>query len=55
MWARSLHGIMKLPVLQRLPILLWFVFQVIPLFQTAQNQAVEDVLVGFLNELFKEP
>lgn len=51
--AGSLHGIVKLPVLQRLPILLWFVFQVIPLFQTAENQAVEDVLAGLLNELFK--
>lgn len=44
---------MKLAVLQRLPVLLRFVFQVIPLFQTAQNQAVEDVLVGLLNELLK--
>lgn len=46
---------MKLPVLQRLTLLLWFVFQVIPLFQAAENQAVEDVLVGLLNELLKQP
>lgn len=31
----SLHGVMKLPILQSLTLLLGFVFQVIPLFQTA--------------------
>ena len=51
----SLQGIVELPVLQGLPLLLWFVLQVVPLFQAAQHQAVEDVLVGLLDELLKEP
>lgn len=46
---------MGLPVLQGLPLLLRFVLQVIPLLQTAQGQAVEDVLVRLLDQLLKEP
>lgn len=49
----SLHGIMGLPVLQRLPLLLWFVLQVVTLLQATQQQAVEDVLVGLLDQLLK--
>lgn len=49
----SLHGIMGLPVLQGLPLLLRFVLQVVPLFQAAQHQAVEDVLAGLLDQLLK--
>lgn len=46
---------MGLPVLHGLPLLLRFVLQVIPLFQTAQDQAVEDVLVWLLDQLLEEP
>lgn len=46
---------MGLPVLQGLPLLLRFVLQVIPLLQTAQDQAVEDVLVRLLDQLLEEP
>lgn len=44
---------MELPVLQGLPLLLRFVLQVIPLLQAAQHQAVEDVLVGLLDQLLE--
>lgn len=53
--AGALHSIVELPVLQGLPLLLRFVLQVIPLFQVAQHQTVEDVLVGLLEQLLKEP
>lgn len=46
---------MGLPVLQGLPLLLWFVLQVVPLFQATQQQAVEDVLAGLLDQMLKQP
>lgn len=46
---------MRLAVLQGLPLLLRFVLQVVPLLQVTQHQAVEDVLVGLLNQLLKQP
>lgn len=46
---------MRLPILQGFPLLLRFVLQVVPLFQAAQHQAVEDVLVGLLDQLLKQP
>lgn len=45
---------MELPVLQGLPLLLRFVLQVIPLFQAAQHQAVQDMLAGLLDQLLKQ-
>lgn len=52
--AQSLHGIVGLPVLQGLPLLLRLVLQVVPLLQAAQGQAVEDVLVGLLDQLLEQ-
>ncbi len=46
---------MGLPVLQGLPLLLRFVLKVVPLFQATQHQAVEDVLVGLLDQLLEQP
>lgn len=46
---------MELPVLQGLPLLLRFVLQVIPFFQAAQHQAIQDMLAGLLDQLLKQP
>lgn len=46
---------MGLAVLQGLSLLLRLVLQVVPLLQAAQHQAVEDVLVGLLDQLLKQP
>lgn len=51
----SLHSIVRLPVLQRLPLLLRLVLHVVPLLQASQHQAVEDVPVGLLDELLEQP
>lgn len=51
--GRSLHSIVGLPVLQGLPLILRLVLQVVPLLKAAQQQAVEDVLVGLLNQLLE--
>lgn len=51
---QSLHSIMGLPVLQGLPLLLRLVLQVVPLLQATQGQAVEDVLVGLLDQLLEQ-
>lgn len=51
--CRSLHGIVELPVLQGLPLILWFILQVIPFFQVAQHQAMKDMVVGLVDELLK--
>ena len=53
--GRSLHGVVGLPVLQGLPLLLRLVLQVVPLLQAPQHQAVEDVLVGLLDEMLEQP
>lgn len=53
--ACSLHGVVGLAVLQGLSLLLRLVLQVVPLLQAAQHQAVEDVLVGLLDQLLKQP
>lgn len=56
--SRSLHSVVGLPVLQGLsllPLLLRFVLQVVPLLQVAQHQAVQDVLVGLLDQLLEQP
>lgn len=45
---------MGLPVLQGLPLLLRLVLQVVPLVEAAQGQAVEDVLVGLLDQLLEQ-
>lgn len=50
-----LHGIMGLAVLQRLSLFLWFVLQIVPLLQIPEHHAVEDVLVGLLDQLLKQP
>ena len=53
--GRSLHSVMGLAILQRLPLLLRFVLQVVSLLKVAEHQAVEDVLVGLLDQLLKQP
>ena len=50
----SLHSVVRLAVLQRLPVLLGLVLQVVPLLQAAQHQTVEDVLAGLLDQMLEQ-
>lgn len=51
----SLHSVVGLAIFQGLSLLLRLVLQVVPLLQAAQHQAVEDVLVGLLDQLLEQP